>query len=75
MIGMTTSSVVNDMEFRTVHYSKDIEKHAIMFKYLGGEINILLDRAEFGNFMRQVVDSYCEDVKALADGIKKEKTK
>ena len=77
MIGMTSSFVVPDIEFRAIHYSKDTEKHTIMFKFkhTGGDINIVFDRdGEFGKFMVAVADSYCEGLQHFADEMNKEKS-
>jgi hypothetical protein len=75
MIGITSKNTIIDAEIDAVHYSASIKKHTLMIKYLGGEINILIDSEEFGNFMTQVVDSYCEQVKQMVDKMKKENTK
>ncbi len=72
MIGITAKNTIIDAEIDAVHYSEIIEKHTLFIKYLGGEINILIDSADFGNFMTQVVDSYCEQVKQMVDKMKKE---
>jgi len=73
MIGITAKNTIIDAEIDAVHYSEIIEKHTLFIKYLGGEINILIDSADFGNFMKQVVDSYCESVKHSVDKVKEEK--
>jgi hypothetical protein len=75
MIGITQKNTILNVEIDSVHYSELIEKHTLMFKYPGGEINILIDSSKFGNFMKQVVDSYCESVKHSVDKMKKESTK
>jgi hypothetical protein len=75
MIGITQNNTILNVEINAVHYTESIEKHRLTFKYFGGEINILIDNAEFGNFMKQVVDSYCESVKHSVDKMKKENTK
>jgi hypothetical protein len=74
MIGITTKNTILNVKFNAAHYTESTETHALMFKYLGGELNILIDRDEFGEFMRAVVDSYTEGVKHLVDGMKKETT-
>lgn len=73
MIGITQKNTIIDAKIDAVHYNESIEKHTLMFKYLGGEINILIDRDEFGSFMRAVVESYCEGTKHLLEGMKEEK--
>jgi hypothetical protein len=73
MIGITTKNTILNAEIDAVHYTESIEKHVLMFKYLGGEINILIDRDEFGKFMTKVVESYTEGMKHLVDEMK-EKT-
>ena len=75
MIAITQKNTILNVEIDAVHYSEDIETHGLTLKYLGGEINILIPSADFGNFMRQVVDSYCESVKHLADKMKEKDTK
>jgi hypothetical protein len=75
MIGITSKNTILNAEIDAVHYSATIKKHTLMIKYLGGEINILIDSSEFGNFMKQVVDSYCEEVKQTVNEMKKENTK
>jgi hypothetical protein len=72
MIGITTKNTIINAEIDAVHYSASMQNHTLMIKYLGGEINILIDSADFGNFMKQVVDSYCEQVKHSVDKMKKE---
>jgi hypothetical protein len=74
MIGITTKNTIINVEFAAVDYTESIEKHSLTFKYLGGEICILIDREEFGNFMTEVVDSYSRGVQHLVDELKKEKT-
>lgn len=70
MIGITQKNTILNVEFGAAHYSEAIKKHTLMFKYLGGEINILIDREEFGSFMRAVVESYTEGTKHLLDEMK-----
>jgi hypothetical protein len=75
MIGITTKNTIINAEIDAVHYSASIKTHTLFIKYLGGEINILIDSADFGSFMKQVVDSYCEEVKQTVSEMKKENTK
>jgi hypothetical protein len=70
MIGITSKNTIIDAEIDAVHYSASIKKHTLMIKYLGGEINILIDSAEFGKFMAKVVESHCEGIKHLIEGMK-----
>ena len=72
MIGITTKNTIINAEIDAVHYSESMQNHTLFIKYLGGEINILIDSADFGNFMKQVVESYCEQVKHSVDKMKKE---
>jgi hypothetical protein len=73
MIGITSKNTIIDAEIDAVHYSEIIEKHTLFIKYLGGEINILIDQDEFGKFMAKVVESHCEGIKHLVDKMKEEK--
>jgi hypothetical protein len=75
MIGITAKNTIIDAEIDAVHYNATIKKHTLMIKYLGGEINILIDSAEFGNFMTKVVESHCEGIKHLVDEMKKKEEK
>lgn len=75
MINVTTKNTILDAEIKSVYYTDSIKKHSLVIKYLGGEMHILIDSTDFGNFMKQVVDSYCEEVKQTVKEMKKENTK
>jgi len=70
MIGITTKNTILDAEIKSVYYTDSIKKHSLIIKYLGGEMHILIDSADFGNFMTQVVESHCEGIKHLVEGMK-----
>jgi hypothetical protein len=74
MIGITTKNTILDAKIDAVYYTDSIKKHSLIIKYLGGEMHILIDRDEFGNFMTQVVESHCEGIKHLVE-VMKENTK
>jgi len=75
MIGITTKNTIINAEIDAVHYSASIKTHTLFIKYLGGEINILIDSADFGSFMTKVVESHCEGIKHLVDEMKKKEEK
>ena len=70
MIGITQKNTILDAKIDAVYYTDSIKKHSLIIKYLGGEMHILIDRDEFGNFMTQVVESHCEGMKHLVEEMK-----
>jgi len=73
MIGITTKNTVLDAKIDAVYYTDSIKKHSLIIKYLGGEMHILIDSADFGSFMTKVVESHCDGVKHLVNEMKEEK--
>lgn len=72
MIGITTKNTIIDAEIESVYYTDSIKKHSLVIKYLGGEMHILIDSADFGNFMTKVVESHCAGIKHLVDEMKEQ---
>lgn len=74
MIGITTKNIIVNNTFRGAVYTKSTGNHTLLFESIGGDVAIVMDRNEFGEFMTKVVESWAEGSRHLIDESIKEIT-
>ena len=75
MIGITTKTIIANNKFTGVFYNKESCKHTMVFESINGDVCIVLDRNELGEFMTQIVESWAEGSRHLINESIKEITK
>lgn len=72
MIAINTKSIIVDSKLMGIFYNKDSHKHTLAFESINGDVRIILDQNEYGNFMEQVIESYGEGIRHLMKEMEKE---